>query len=47
MAGVKKVGEYYVCAICGNEVNVTKAGGGVLVCCGVPMKLKDVDPQDF
>ncbi|UCG36522.1 MAG: desulfoferrodoxin FeS4 iron-binding domain-containing protein [Candidatus Bathyarchaeota archaeon] len=37
--GVDKVGEKYRCNICGNEVEVTKAGGGVLVCCGQPMEL--------
>jgi len=31
---VKEVGEKYRCNICGNEVMVTKAGGGTLVCCG-------------
>jgi desulfoferrodoxin-like iron-binding protein len=36
---VKDVGEKYRCAICGNEVEVTKAGGGTLVCCGEDMKL--------
>jgi desulfoferrodoxin-like iron-binding protein len=35
---VKKVGEKYRCNICGNEVTVTKAGGGELVCCGEPME---------
>lgn len=39
MSNVKKVGEKYVCEICGNEVKVTKVGGGELVCCGQPMKL--------
>ena len=34
----EKVGEKYRCAICGNEVTVTKVGGGVLVCCGEEMK---------
>jgi desulfoferrodoxin-like iron-binding protein len=37
--GVKKVGEKYCCSVCGNEVTVTKVGGGTLVCCGQPMKL--------
>lgn len=36
---VKKAGEKYLCGICGNEVVVTKAGGGQLVCCGQPMEL--------
>ena len=35
---VEKVGEKYKCNICGNEVTVTKAGGGELVCCGVAME---------
>ncbi len=34
---VKKAGEKYRCSICGNEVTVTKAGGGTLVCCDKPM----------
>ncbi len=36
---VKKVGEKYRCNICGNEVEVTKAGGGTLVCCDEDMEL--------
>ena len=36
--GVKKVGEKYKCTVCGNEVAVTKSGGGTLVCCGKPME---------
>jgi desulfoferrodoxin-like iron-binding protein len=35
---VEKAGEKYRCNICGNEVTVTKAGGGELVCCGEPME---------
>ena len=31
---VEKTGEKYGCHVCGNEVAVTKAGGGELVCCG-------------
>lgn len=30
-------GQKLVCEICGNEVTVTKAGGGELICCGKPM----------
>ncbi len=33
-----EVGQVYRCNICGNVVKVLAAGGGVLVCCGVPMK---------
>lgn len=36
---VKLVGECYHCNICGNEVVVTKVGGGTLVCCGQEMEL--------
>jgi len=38
---VKKVGEKYRCNICGNEVTVTKVGGGILVCCGENMEKID------
>lgn len=34
---VENIGEKYKCEICGNEVEVTKAGGGTLVCCGQDM----------
>ena len=36
---VRKVREKYRCNICGNEVTVTKVGGGTLVCCGQNMAL--------
>ncbi len=39
MVNVSKVGERYRCNVCGNEVTVTKVGGGELVCCGQPMEL--------
>ena len=38
---VKKVGEKYRCNICGNEVTVTKVGGGILVCFGEEMEKID------
>jgi desulfoferrodoxin-like iron-binding protein len=34
---VKSAGEKYRCSICGNEVTVTKVGGGTLARCGKPM----------
>jgi desulfoferrodoxin-like iron-binding protein len=43
MVNVKDVGEHYRCNICSNEVDVTKAGGGELICCGQPMEL--VQPE--
>jgi desulfoferrodoxin-like iron-binding protein len=36
--GVDRVGEKYRCNVCGNEVTVTKAGGGTLVCCEQEME---------
>ena len=39
MSNVKAVGEIYKCEVCGNVVEVKKAGGGELVCCNEPMKL--------
>ena len=36
---VKREGEKYRCNICGNEVTVTKVGGGTLVCCKRDMEL--------
>jgi desulfoferrodoxin-like iron-binding protein len=38
---VEEIGEKYRCNICGNEVTVTKAGGGTLVCCGEDMEKID------
>ncbi len=35
---VKAVGEKYRCNGCGNEVEVTKVGGGTLICCDQPME---------
>ncbi len=31
-------GKVYVCALCGQEVEVVKSGMGTLVCCGKEMK---------
>ena len=33
------VGQKYKCSICGNEVVVTNAGEGELVCCEQPMSV--------
>jgi desulfoferrodoxin-like iron-binding protein len=35
---VQNEGEQYKCNICGNEVTVTKYGGGELVSCGQPVE---------
>jgi superoxide reductase len=37
-----KVGDIYLCRICGNKVKVLEAGKGTLVCCGQPMVLVKV-----
>ncbi len=37
--GVENLGEKYRCNVCGNEVTVTRAGGGTLVCCEQDMEL--------
>ncbi len=34
-------GKIYLCSICGQEVKVTKAGAGALLCCGQEMNLKE------
>lgn len=36
---VKEVNEKYKCNVCGNEVMITKVGGGTLTCCGEEMEL--------
>ncbi len=33
-----KVGQVFVCEICGNKVKMLVAGKGQLICCGQPMK---------
>lgn len=46
MKGAENVGEIFFCDICGNEVIVTKVGGGALYCCEQPMKLTGVDGDE-
>ena len=43
---VEKIGEKYRCNICGNEVVVTEAGGGTLVCCGQDMERIESTPPE-
>ena len=38
--------EIYKCEICGNIVEVVHEGGGVLICCGEPMKLQKENTVD-
>lgn len=42
---VNQVGEKYRCNVCGNEVTVTKVGGGALVCCGQEMQMVGIQEQ--
>lgn len=35
-----EIGKRYICTKCGSEVIVTKAGAGVLKCCGQEMVKK-------
>ena len=41
-----KLHEIYTCVLCGNRVEVVKAGAGQLVCCGQPMKLEVAGTSD-
>ena len=34
-----KLNDVYKCEVCGNIVEIVRAGAGTLVCCGQPMKL--------
>jgi superoxide reductase len=38
--------EVYKCEICGNIVEIVHEGGGVLICCGQPMKLQKENEVD-
>jgi len=38
--------EIYKCEVCGNIVEVVHSGGGVLICCGQPMKLQKENTVD-
>lgn len=38
--------EVYKCEICGNIVEVVHEGGGILICCGQPMKLQKENEVD-
>lgn len=35
-----EIGKRYICAKCGAEFIVTKAGAGAVSCCGQPMEQK-------
>jgi desulfoferrodoxin-like iron-binding protein len=35
-----QMGKRYMCSKCGVEVIITKAGGGMVVCCGQDMVMK-------
>ena len=39
-----ETGKRYVCATCGSEMLVTRAGDGVLSCCDQPMHPREAAP---
>jgi len=39
-----QTGKRYICAKCGTEMLVTKAGDGELVCCGERMQIRGATP---
>ena len=41
-----RVGKTYFCAICGNEVEFAKDGGGQLICCGEAMQIKKSEGEE-
>lgn len=41
-----EVKQVYKCEVCGNIVEVLHNGGGVLACCGQPMKLMEENTVD-
>ncbi len=41
---MSQLGKRYKCEVCGTEVLCTKAGEGVLVCCGQEMKVQEPKP---
>ena len=43
---VEEEGEKYKCNVCGNEVVVTKVGGGTLVCCNQDMELIEEEEEE-
>ena len=36
-----QLGKRYRCSVCGSEAMCTKAGTGVIECCGKPMELQE------
>ena len=43
---VTEVDQKFKCAICGNEITVTKVGGGEIVCCNQPMELIEITNKE-
>jgi transcription elongation factor Elf1 len=39
-----QLGKRFECAVCGTETLCTKAGSGVVHCCGQEMQLKEPKP---
>ena len=38
--------QVYLCEVCGNMVEILRAGGGTLVCCDQPMTLQEENTTD-
>ncbi len=38
--------QIYMCGVCGNSVELLRAGSGTLVCCGIPMDLLGENTTD-
>ena len=43
----KKIGQIFSCSVCGNEVIVTKIGGGELKCCDRSMQTFQEDSTEI
>ena len=41
-----EIKQVYKCELCGNIVEVLNVGGGILTCCGKPMKLLEANTVD-
>jgi superoxide reductase len=41
-----EINQIYKCSVCSNIVEILQAGGGQLVCCGMPMELLKEQTED-
>ena len=47
MQAADTIGQYFKCSRCGNIVSVTHNGGGILICCGMPMEALEEKENGF